>query len=316
MFSRGYSSPNTVTTGLLTKPGKSYPRETVIVSGHALALLESPPIEASLDVTVSSATLTAIGGSGHFGSVSVICGDTNMLASGRLHINGALTQTAGDTLLTSLSKLSIKGGLSQTVASASLSGTGLLALHGSLTATTANVTASTQGKLALHGSLTQSAGDSTLSATGGVPAAWTPASLTSLGAWYDPSDFSTMWQDSAKTTPVTASGQPVGYIEDKGPNGFHLLQATSGNRPTLIQDANSNWYLEFVYTNRCRLDPAATDLGSFHKGVSLFFIAAATQAVTNGAGGVLGWLGSPSVEFGHSVEGLRTGWTALGRRLN
>jgi hypothetical protein len=35
------------------------------------------------------------------------------------------------------------------------------------------------------------------------------------GAWYDPSDFSTMFQDSAGTTPVTAVGQPVGLILDK-----------------------------------------------------------------------------------------------------
>jgi hypothetical protein len=35
------------------------------------------------------------------------------------------------------------------------------------------------------------------------------------GAWYDPSDFSTMFQDSAGTTPVTAVDQPVGLILDK-----------------------------------------------------------------------------------------------------
>lgn len=35
------------------------------------------------------------------------------------------------------------------------------------------------------------------------------------GAWYDPSDLSTMFQDSAGTTPVTADGQPVGLILDK-----------------------------------------------------------------------------------------------------
>lgn len=35
------------------------------------------------------------------------------------------------------------------------------------------------------------------------------------GAWYDPSDFSTMFQDSAGTTPVTAIGQPVGLILDE-----------------------------------------------------------------------------------------------------
>lgn len=35
------------------------------------------------------------------------------------------------------------------------------------------------------------------------------------GAWYDPSDTTTLFQDSAGTTPVTASGQPVGLMLDK-----------------------------------------------------------------------------------------------------
>jgi hypothetical protein len=50
------------------------------------------------------------------------------------------------------------------------------------------------------------------------PIGWTPANLFASGeqgAWYDPSDFSTMFQDSAGTTPVTAVGQLVGLILDK-----------------------------------------------------------------------------------------------------
>ncbi len=35
------------------------------------------------------------------------------------------------------------------------------------------------------------------------------------GIWLDPSDFSTLFQDSAGTTPVTAVGQPVGLALDK-----------------------------------------------------------------------------------------------------
>ena len=48
--------------------------------------------------------------------------------------------------------------------------------------------------------------------------AFTPASLFAAGEggfWLDPSDFSTMFQDSAGTTPVTATGQTVGLILDK-----------------------------------------------------------------------------------------------------
>jgi len=35
------------------------------------------------------------------------------------------------------------------------------------------------------------------------------------GVWYDPSDFSTLFQDAAGTTPVTAVEQPVGLMLDK-----------------------------------------------------------------------------------------------------
>lgn len=52
----------------------------------------------------------------------------------------------------------------------------------------------------------------------GGAVAWTPAELFAsgeVGVWYDPSDLTTMFQDSAGTTPVTATGQPVGLILDK-----------------------------------------------------------------------------------------------------
>ena len=47
---------------------------------------------------------------------------------------------------------------------------------------------------------------------------FSPASLFAAGepgAWYDPSDFSTLFQDSAGRTPVTAVAQPVGLMLDK-----------------------------------------------------------------------------------------------------
>jgi hypothetical protein len=65
------------------------------------------------------------------------------------------------------------------------------------------------------------------------------------GAWYDPSDFATMFQDSAGTTPVTAVEQPVGLILDKSGRGNHAIQATAASRPVLKQDASGNYYLNF-----------------------------------------------------------------------
>ena len=65
---------------------------------------------------------------------------------------------------------------------------------------------------------------------------FSPASLFAQGeqgAWYDPSDFSTMFQNSTGATPVTAVEQPVGLLLDKSGRGNHASQATSASRPVL-----------------------------------------------------------------------------------
>jgi len=64
------------------------------------------------------------------------------------------------------------------------------------------------------------------------------------GIWLDPSDFSTMFQDSAGTTPVTAVGQPVGLIRDKSGRANHVSQSTAASRPVLAQDSTGRYYLQ------------------------------------------------------------------------
>ena len=64
------------------------------------------------------------------------------------------------------------------------------------------------------------------------------------GAWFDPSDLSTVWQDSAGTI-AGAVNQPVGRIDDKSGNGNHAVQATAAARPILRLDAETGtYYLE------------------------------------------------------------------------
>jgi len=41
------------------------------------------------------------------------------------------------------------------------------------------------------------------------------------GAWYEPRDISTLFQDSAATTPVIADGDPVGLMLDKSGNDIN-----------------------------------------------------------------------------------------------
>jgi hypothetical protein len=74
----------------------------------------------------------------------------------------------------------------------------------------------------------------------GIHLAFNPRRLYAQGeqgAWYDPSDLSTLFQDSAGTIPVTASGQPVGLMLDKsrglvrGPELVADPELTNNNSP-------------------------------------------------------------------------------------
>lgn len=73
------------------------------------------------------------------------------------------------------------------------------------------------------------------------PGRWSPAQLAGLTAWYDPSDLTTLYQDAAGTTPVTAAGQPVGRMLDKSGNGYHLRQTVAAARPTYQTDGELHW---------------------------------------------------------------------------
>lgn len=63
---------------------------------------------------------------------------------------------------------------------------------------------------------------------------WTPLRLgTSLALWLDAADSSTLFQDSALTTPAAADADPVGGWKDKSGLGSHVIQATTTKRFSL-----------------------------------------------------------------------------------
>lgn len=63
-------------------------------------------------------------------------------------------------------------------------------------------------------------------------------SASEPGALYDPSDLSTLFQDAAGATPVTAVEQPVGRILDKSGRGNHATQSTTTKRPVYSRRVN------------------------------------------------------------------------------
>lgn len=107
----------------------------------------------------------------------------------------------------------------------------------------------------------------------GVGTAFSPASLFAggeQGAWFDPSDITTLFQDDAGTVPVTTDGQTVGMMRDKSGNGHHALQATAGSRPTYRTSAGISWLQfdgvdDFLVTNTVAL--STTDKVSLFTGV-------------------------------------------------
>lgn len=67
-----------------------------------------------------------------------------------------------------------------------------------------------------------------------------------IGAYYDPSDLSTLFQDAAGTIPVTAIGQTVGKMLDKSGNNHHLVMATASRQPKLSKLFNGiNYALQW-----------------------------------------------------------------------
>lgn len=63
-------------------------------------------------------------------------------------------------------------------------------------------------------------------------------SASEPGAWYDPSYMSTLFQDEAGSTPVTAVEQPVGRMLDLSGRGNHATQATTTKRPVYSRLVN------------------------------------------------------------------------------
>ena len=58
-----------------------------------------------------------------------------------------------------------------------------------------------------------------------------PTDIAGLKLWIDFSDISTLYTDSAKTTPVTSDGDVIGAAADKSGEGNDFIQETTAKKP-------------------------------------------------------------------------------------
>jgi hypothetical protein len=108
---------------------------------------------------------------------------------------------------------------------------------------------------------------------GGV-SSFTPLSLSPV-LWLDATQ--TLYTTAAGSTPAVDDGDPVGRWPDQSGNGNHVLQATSGKRPTIINAVqNGKRVVRFDGVDDCL---ARTPLGvTVAQPFTLFVVAAVTGA--------------------------------------
>lgn len=100
-------------------------------------------------------------------------------------------------------------------------------------------------------------------------AAWTPASLSNLLAWYK---ADTGVYSDAGTTLATDT-QTVQQWNDQSGNGYHLLQATSGRRPQYLSAGfNSKQTVKFTSATPTGMVTATNVVAGFGTNASGFFV--------------------------------------------
>jgi hypothetical protein len=116
------------------------------------------------------------------------------------------------------------------------------------------------------------------------PAIWVPSNYFTgalAGAYYDPSDISTLWKDAAGTSPVTADGDQVIRIDDKSGNGHHLI-STFAQEP-VYHTGSGKPYVEFGGSDFADCASFTADAQPNFVGLSLKMASvASTQTITDG----------------------------------
>ena len=101
------------------------------------------------------------------------------------------------------------------------------------------------------------------------------------GVTIDPAVLSSMSQDTAGATPVTAAGQSVGRILDRSGGALHPVQATAAAKPTYLVDGSVRPLLRFDGVDDGMVTPSIT------WGTDEVMVVAAMRKSSDAATGIL-----------------------------
>lgn len=142
------------------------------------------------------------------------------------------------------------------------------------------------------------------------------------GAWFDASDLTTLFQDTAGTSPVTAVGQKVAKWLDKSGNGNHATQSNVALQPTYQLDEMGWPYLNFTGSQLVTNPINFTSTAQMTVSVGLHVTSASAgvlavplelSADVNSNNGSFS-IGAPTLTNDHSIN-LR-GTQLIGARIN
>lgn len=96
-------------------------------------------------------------------------------------------------------------------------------------------------------------------------ATFSPNSIPNIIAWYDADDSTTLFEDSAGTTPALDNADVIGRWLDKSGNDYHVTQATTANKATLrLAVQNGKNVIRFDGTDDFLANAAFPDFGDIY----------------------------------------------------
>jgi len=102
-------------------------------------------------------------------------------------------------------------------------------------------------------------------------------------AWHDMSNTAYLFQDTSRSTAVTASGDPVGGVTDRSTNGLHLTQSNATLRPI--------WNGSAALFDNLGDFLGATLASGRTSDMTVFVVMSSTDTTTGLIGGSSGWAG-------------------------